>query len=105
MWAQTRARSLDMFRFRVLVLGSGYMVFGSGWVHGVRFQVFIRLWDGRACAHTCTYACVYVCWADEPGHIHVLMHVCTRVGRTSLHIHVHMHVAVGLRLLGVRFER
>ena len=38
-----------MVRFRVLVLGSGYMVFGSGWVHGVRFEVFICVWGGRAC--------------------------------------------------------
>ena len=27
-----------MVRFWVLVLGSRYMVLGSGWVHGVRFE-------------------------------------------------------------------
>lgn len=48
----------------------------------------------------CGSKCLYVCGADEPVHIHVRMHVCMCVGRTSLG--TYMYVCLFVCVLGGR---
>ena len=42
----------------------------------------------------CGSKCLYVCGADEPVHIHVRMHVCMCVGRTSLGTYIYVCMCV-----------